>query len=129
MGCSSCGRNRVVRPPVQNESVEVKLGRPAEAPLIVAKSEDNTGKVRIRYYGGGLALKTSGCRSCGSSGQYTLTTTETISFASDDAPYGWFSQTFTVGHDYFVTRNQADYLLKLTFRNKAGQVANKFKEV
>lgn len=126
MGCSSCAHQHTERtaPAISTKTVPVD-----REPLIVKKSDSTEGKVKLRYYGGGLALKTTGCRSCGSTGQYTLTTTETISFASDDTPGGWFSQVFSVGHEYYVTRNQADYLLKLTFRNKAGQLANKFKEV
>lgn len=123
MPCSSCGRSRVARQTVVNTSIA------STEPLVLPKSEDGSRKIKLRYYGGGLALKTTGCRSCGSTGQYTLTTTETISFASDDTPGGWFSQVFTVGHDYYVTEQQAKYLLSLTFRNKAGQIANKFKAV
>lgn len=123
MACSGCGSAHVVK------SSPIPTSLKMAEPLIVKESKDTSQKVALRYYGGGLALKTTGCRSCGSTGQYSLRTTETISFASDDAPGGWFSQVFTVGHTYYVTKNQADYLLKMTFRNKAGQIANKFKEV
>lgn len=129
MGCSSCARNRSTRNNPINQPQLVTITPTDNQPLVMEKSADSRNKVALRYYGGGLALKTTGCRSCGSTGQYALTTTETISFASDDAPNGWFSETFHVGHDYYVTENQAKYLLSLTFRNKAGQIANKFKEV
>lgn len=129
MACSTCAQSRKVTrateaavPAPQLSSAEIKRG-------VVGKSDDPTKKVKLRYYGGGLTLQTTGCRSCGSQGKYALATTENISFASDDAPDGWFSQTFHVAHEYFVTEKQAEYLTSLVFRNKAGQVAHKFKRV
>lgn len=126
MGCSTCGRKNSAKakaPAVR----AVSAPAPTES-LIVPKSETNE-KVKLRYYGGGMTRQTSGCASCGSQGRYALTTSETISFVSDDAPMGWFSQLFSVGHDYYVTKKQAEKLLKETFTNPAGQVVNKFKVV
>lgn len=123
MSCTGCGATK------SSKARTVPQKKIEPQPLIVAASDDTTKKVVLRYYGGGMALKTTGCRSCGSTGKYTMRTTERIEFASDDAPNGWFSQTFTIGTDYYVTENQAKYLLSLTFVNRAGQVANKFKEV
>ena len=99
-----------------------------ETPLIVGKSETD-GKVRVRYYGGGLKRQTRGCMSCGTRGKYSLTTSETIQFMSDDAPNGWFSHNFTVSEDVYVTPKQAERLLQETFTNAAGQVIPKFKVI
>lgn len=127
MGCSTCGHKSVrVRNPAPQRIQEIKNVEPSS--LIVKKSTDST-KVQIRYYGGGMTRQTSGCSSCGSQGRYALTTSETIQFASDDAPMGWFSQRFDVGHDYYVTKKQAERLLKETFTNPAGQTVQKFKVV
>lgn len=127
MGCSSCGGGgakkveRITSHVIVNEN---------ETTLIVGKSEDSNELVKLRYYGGGMGSKpTSGCKSCSGNAKYSMITTEVIQFASDDSPTGWFKQTFTLGRDYFVSRAQADYLLKMTFRNRAGQTAHKFKEI
>jgi len=96
--------------------------------LIVGASDGKT-RVKIRFYGGGMGYTSSGCHACGSGGQYALKTSETIQFASDDEPTGWFSKRFDAGYDYFVTESQAEYLLSLTYTNPAGQLLHKFKKV
>lgn len=125
MPCSGCkhAATRRISPQRRHEIERVK---PEE--LIAPKSE-NDAKVHLRYYGGGVTKKTSGCMSCGTQGSYALTTSETIQFPSDDAPMGWFSHFFQVGVDEYVTEKQAEYLLKLTFTNAAGQVIPKFKVI
>lgn len=132
MGCVSCGHNAPISTPVQTSSVPSLAEKPnvAQSGEIVGKSE-NGELVKLRYYGGGSAAKKSGgCKSCGGGGSsYTTVTTETIMFVSEDSPNSIFKQTFQIGHDYYVTRKQADYLLGLTFRSKAGVEQNKFKEV
>lgn len=122
MPCSSCHHNRAIQPPVVPLSVQ-------EPQTLIVGESDTTNKVKLRYYGGGMGFTTSGCHSCGSAGRYSLKTSETIQFASDDEPGGWFSKRFDTGHDYYVTEKQAEYLLKLTFSNPAGQVVHKFKKV
>lgn len=124
MACSSCNHSKVRAKATAARPVVAKVEQPLIAPV-----SDTSEKVHLRYYGGGMARQTSGCASCGSVGRYALTTSETIQFASDDAPMGWFSQTFSVGHDYYVTQKQAERLLKETFTNPAGQVVNKFKVI
>lgn len=122
MGCSSCGKKSI-----KTKAQPVRVATPI-TPLVAEKSE-TTEKVKLRYYGGGMTKQTTGCSSCGSQGKYALTTSETIQFASDDAPMGWFSQRFDVGHDYYVTEKQAERLLQETFTNPSGQVVNKFKVI
>ena len=139
MGCSSCGGSRLHQLPVPNQvnrpifstsksevAKRVNLGAP------VAASEDSSKKVRLRYFGGGVTKKVSGtgCSTCRSgAGGYVNTTTETITFVSEDAPGGLFRQVVTVGHDIYVTEKQAEYLLALTYKNKGGQTVHKFKKV
>lgn len=123
MACTSCG-HKTTRKVSPQRAQEIKMVQPQS--LIAEKSEDTT-KVKVRYYGGGLTRQTSGCASCGSQGKYALTTSETIQFASDDAPMGWFSMRFDVGKDYYVTQKQAERLLQETFTNPSGQVISKFK--
>lgn len=126
-GCSSCG-HRKAQPRVKNVSIARESSTKTAEELIVKKS-DSPKLVQLRYYGGGMTRQTSGCSSCGSQGRYALTTSEVISFASDDAPSGWFSQRFDVGKDVFVTEKQAERLLEETFTNPAGQVVHKFKVI
>lgn len=104
--------------------------KPAAEGVVVKKSADPSAKVRIRYYGGGSKKSTGGCSTChGTKGGYTVTTAETIQFVSEDADNELFKMTFNIGHDYYVTEKQAEYLLTLTYRNRAGQVVNKFERV
>ncbi len=122
-GCHHSGGTTYVAPVIRKEPiVEQKQA------LIAPKSETK-GKVKIRYYGGGMAYQSSGCHTCGGGGRYALTTSETIQFASDDEPGGWFSQRFDASHDYYVTEQQAAYLLGLTYTNPSGQVVHKFKKI
>lgn len=125
MACSSCGHKTIKRPAPQR----VQEMKTAPAQNLIVEQSDTAEKVKLRYYGGGMTRQTSGCASCGSQGKYALTTSEAIQFASDDAPMGWFSQVFSVGQDYYVTKKQAERLLKETFTNPSGQVVNKFKVI
>ena len=102
-----------------------------DASLVVPKSATRE-LVKVRYYGGGSSTKRSGgCKACGGAGAnaYSTVTTETIMFVSEDSPNSIFKQEFHIGHDYMVTRNQADYLLSLTYRARAGNEQHKFKEI
>ena len=126
MACSSCGNKPNTS--TTRLSVEPVVENTTEDEVVLA-SEDPTNKVKIRYYGGGVKkTTTTGCSTCrgGKSGGYSLQTTETIQFVSMDSPNNWFKQTFSVGHDYYVTEKQAEYLLKLEYINKAGQRVKKF---
>lgn len=97
----------------------------------VIEKSNTSEKVLLRYYGGGSGTtKVRGCRSCGGGKvKYATVTSERIMFASEEAPNGFFNLFVSVGHDYLVTRAQADYMLTLTYKNKAGQEVHKFKEV
>lgn len=123
--CTGCHQSRAVRiEPAVKKSVtmEDKQG-------LIAPKSDAKAKVKIRYYGGGMTYQTNGCASCGSMGRYALTTSETIQFPSDDEPGGWFSKRFDASHDYYVTEQQAKYLLDLTYTNPSGQLVHKFKKI
>lgn len=100
-------------------------------PAIVVEASDTSEKVMLRYYGGGAGTtKVRGCRACGGSKvKYATVTSERIMFASEDAPNGFFNLLVSIGHDYLVTRKQADYMLTLTYKNGAGKEVHKFKEV
>lgn len=100
-------------------------------PAKVIEASDTAEKVMLRYYGGGTgSKKVRGCRACGGSKvKYATVTSERIMFASEDAPNGYFNLLVAIGHDYLVTRAQADYMLTLTYKNGAGQEVHKFKEV
>lgn len=122
MGCSGCGKNR------PKKTVVLDNRKPESAGTVV-KASDSEAKVKIRYYGGTLKKSTTGCSTCsGKKSGYSVTTSETIRFVSEDAPNNWFVQTFSLGHDYYVTEKQAEYLLSLTYVNKAGQTVHKFKK-
>lgn len=127
MACSGCGRKATVSRKMVEKIANKEVSNDQ---YIVKASENPEKKVKLRYYGGGMQLKSgTGCASCGSAGKYSLVTAENIMFASDDAPNGMFSQFFQVGRDYYVTEKQAEYLLSLVFTNKAGQTVNKFKKL
>lgn len=141
MACRTCGQSAPIatKATVSTTSKAVKTDTAVSATTkdkidlaqVVPKSK-TTELVKIRYYGGGMTSKKTGggCRACGGGkGSYTTVTTETIMFVSEDAPNSVFKQTFQIGHDYYVTRNQADYLLALTYRSKSGVEQHKFKEV
>lgn len=138
MGCSSCAE--MARRARQSKQSEVKRipippqtprGKVKIADAVVVGKSDTDKKVKLRYYGGGVSAKmTSGCRSCSGGGAgFTMVTTETIMFASEDSPNSLFKRTFTVGHDYWVTEKQAEYLLSLTYQSRAKQIFHKFKRV
>lgn len=122
-GCN-CHHNRAIASPTRTRAATPKS---TPRKLIVGASASKT-LVKLRYYGGGMGYTTSGCHACGSSGRYALKTSETIQFASDDSPGGWFSQRFDASHEYYVTQKQAEYLLTLTYSNPAGQKVHKFKK-
>ena len=138
MACSSCAakaRQKKLAEQANNSSVGVPIVTQSNlvksSKAVVVEASDTTEKVTLRYYGGGTAsTKTRGCRSCGGSTlKYATITSERIQFASEDAPNGYFNLLVTIGHDYLVTRKQADYMLTLTFVNQAGREIHKFKEV
>ena len=122
MACTGCMSGRGPSPrTVPDNRVQTQ---PA---VVVGKSEDTSNKVKLRYFGGGSKKTSGGCSTCsGKKSGYTVTTSETIRFVSEESPGGLFNQTFSIGRDYYVTEKQADYLLSLTYRNRAGQVVKKF---
>ena len=138
MGCRTCGQSApiatkavVKKEVIKSPAPSVKAGTKMDTSQVVPKSKTKE-LVKLRYYGGGMTSKKTGggCRACGAGkGSYTTVTSETIMFVSEDAANSIFKQTFQIGHDYFVTRNQADYLLSLTFHSKTGVEQHKFKEV
>lgn len=125
MPCAGCsGKVSVNRPVVKDNR------RASTEGVVVEKSNNPQAKVRIRYYGGGTKKSTGGCHTChGSRGGYVVTTAETIQFVSEDSDNELFKMTFNIGHDYYVTDKQAEYLCSLTYRNRAGQIVNKFQRV
>lgn len=130
MSCSTCG-GKDYTPIINVESIPSTPKSKPGTPFIAGRSDHPEQKVRLRYYGGGLVRQTSGsgCVSCGGSRGYTMRTTETIQFVSDDAPGNMFKETFRIGHDYYVTEKQAEYLLKLEYYDRGGQVLKKFKKI
>ena len=88
-------------------------------PAKVVEASKTNEKVMLRYYGGGSGTtRVRGCRPCGGGRvKYATVTSERIMFASEDAPNGFFNLLVSVGHDYLVTRSQADYMLTLTYKN------------
>lgn len=121
MACSGCMKNNVSAPAKKVED---------EALYAVEASANPDAKVKLRYYGGGMKKNTGGCSTCsGKKTGYSITTSETIRFVSADAPNGLFKMTFSIGHDYYVTEKQAEYLLGLTYVNKSGQTVYKFGKV
>lgn len=125
MACTSCVHAKSTARPVVADN-----RKPAVEGTVVGKSDSPYRKIRLRYYGGGSKVAVGGCHTChGGRRSYTVTTSETIRFVSEDAPDGMFKMTFSIGHDYYVTEKQAEYLLTLTYRNQAGQIVNKFQKV
>lgn len=123
MACGGCGKSR------PRKQVVLDNRKPDSQGTVVGASENTENKVRLRYYGGTIKKTTTGCSTCsGRKSGYAVTTSETIRFVSEDAPGNWFVQTFQIGHDYYVTEKQAEYLLSLTYVNKAGQTVHKFKK-
>lgn len=125
MSCRSCGGSSKVT--TTHTPVNVVKSTTGQ---VVGKS-DSQEKVRLRYYGGGVAAKkVAKCAACGSAkGSYARVTNEMIMFASDDTPNGMYEQMVEAGRDYWVTQKQAEYMLTLTYTNQAGQVVNKFKKI
>ena len=141
MACSACAEKARQRKAVEEmnklQGINVPQRVYASSNVVknttakVVEKSDTTEKVLLRYYGGGSGTtKVRGCRSCGGGKvKYATVTSERIMFASEEAPNGFFNLLVSVGHDYLVTRAQADYMLTLTYKNKAGQEVHKFKEV
>lgn len=140
MGCSSCGGGKLhtINPNKDkaNSQAPIKVVKQAMPESLsgkpVAASADPSRKVRLRYYGGGVRKSATGigCSTCrGGKSNYVNTTSETITFVSDDEPSGLFRELVTVGHDIYVTEKQAEFLLTLTYINKGGQTVHKFKKV
>lgn len=136
MPCSMCGKNKSAKGVSVAPKTAVKRVAPPQEvptlPIMAAKSASDK-LVNIVYKGGGMAAKregSSGCKTCGGSkSRYQVVTVETIMFVSEDAPNGIFKQTFSVGHDYWVTEEQAKYLLEMTYKDMAGKVKHKFEEI
>lgn len=132
MGCSSCGHRQTPK----TTDTPVVATAPAvdavpESSIMAGRSSSNK-LVNLRYKGGGMAAKRSGsgCRTCGGSRtRYQVVTTEQIMFVSEDAPNGIFRETFSVGHNYWVTEEQAKYLLEMTYKDMGGKIQHKFEEV
>lgn len=141
MACSSCAKRAAERreqrrkenaskKPVERPADDFQVVETKSPAQVVQASPNPSQKVRVRYYGGGsLQAAGTGCRACGGGKKYIVTTSERIMFASEDVENGLFSQNFTIGHDYYVTEKQAEYLLTLTYQNRAGKIVHKFKKV
>lgn len=139
MACGSCAERARKRKLAEQMKMDNSTPQRAYAssnvvkntPAKVVEASKTTEKVMLRYYGGGSGTtRVRGCRSCGGGKvKYATVTSERIMFASEDAPNGFFNLLVSVGHDYLVTRSQADYMLTLTYKNNAGQIVHKFKEV
>lgn len=135
--CTNCNKksSKYTKP-----AAAVKMAAPAKTTPIpqvskvsndiayAGRSQDPTKRVCLIYNGGGSKLNTTGgCRSChGSSQRYSTVTNETIMFVSEDEHNQIFKRTFSIGHDYWVTEAQAEYLLSLTYINRTGQTVHKF---
>lgn len=138
MGCSSCGGHApiTVAPMVSKTTTStppkpVVVKKAADYGKVVEKSEDPSKKVRLRYFGGEARKGTgTGCSTCGGSkNSYVKTTSETITFVSEDEPNKLFRRLVSIGQDIYVTRKQADYLLTLSYQNRGGELVHKFKEI
>lgn len=137
MACSSCAEKARARAVAAKKDDEAVAAPYATEPIlkktkaVVVEASDTDEKVLLRYYGGGNGKKvTRGCRTCGGGGtRYSTITSEHITFASEDAPNGLFDLVVSIGHDYYVTKTQAEYMLTLTYQNAAGRTIHKFKEV
>lgn len=136
MACSACGKRRKLaaeraeQDPSATKAPEAEVVQKRTVALPLAEKSATDKKVKIRYMGGGYSTHGKGCRSCGGTGtKYTFVTSETIAFVSEDSANNYYKNLFTVGHDYYVTEKQAEYLLTLTYMSKAGRLVNKFKKV
>lgn len=135
MPCGHCGQKsaNVAKTTVKvgSEAKTAPTPEPVQPVLMAGKSASRK-LVKLRYYGGGFTAKRegSGCKTCGGSrSRYSVVTREQIMFVSDDAPNGIYRETVSVGHDYFVTEEQAKVMLGMTYKDSAGKTKNKFKEV
>lgn len=126
MSCSGCGKKN------NKTTVSMDTTPKVNSVIVAEKSADPQKKVRLRYYGGGFgAKKVARCSACGSAkGSYSRITSETIMFASEDAPNSLFKQVMNAGHDYWVTEKQAEYLLNNEFyTDQSGTSVCKFKRL
>ena len=126
MSCSGCGGKKPI-----TTQVPATPTPSAVSGEVIEKSDDPDKKVRLRYYGGGVAAKkVAKCAACGSAkGSYARVTNEMIMFASDDAPNGMYEQMVEAGRDYWVTEKQAEYMLSITYINQSGQEVHKFRRI
>ena len=136
MSCSGCGQAAKARAEMKKQEAQTpRFVASAETkspttPLPMVEASETNKKVKLRYLGGGYSTNGQGCRSCGGTGaKYKFVSSERIQFVSEDSPDNWFNQLFTVGHDYFVTEKQAEYLLTLTYTSRVGKLAHKFEKI
>lgn len=127
MSCSGCGGGGHLK----NEIIPPEPLKKTTSATVVEKTPDTAEKVRVRYYGGGqTSKKVASCATCGAAkGSYVRTTAETIMFASEDEPNGLYKQFVEAGRDYWVTKNQAEYLTsdEYSYISQTGEIAHKFK--
>lgn len=93
---------------------------------------NNNEMVRLRYFGGSYEnTNRARCATCGHKASTTRSRvmSESIQFPSDVTPTGLKTVLFTVGRDYFVTKYESDYLLKMVFVNINGVTEPKFRKV
>lgn len=133
MPCGMCGKNKSVQKTPASPKMVAKAEppKPAMTSSLMAGKSATDALVHLVYKGGGMANKRegSGCKTCGGSrSRYQVVKMETIMFVSEDAPNGIFKQTFSVGHDYWVTEEQAKMLLEMTYKDMAGKIKHKFEE-
>lgn len=138
--CTGCGRGKVVVTHATNEETttmdqnnDYDISRDTTLNLALnmayaPKSKDPSKKVHLVYNGGGSSkTRTSGCHTChGSAKSYSTVTNESIMFVSEDSPNGIYKEVCAIGHDYYVTEEQANYMLTLTYVNRSGQKVHKF---
>lgn len=140
MVCSSCaakakkqatkveGKLVKTEPTATQNVKKIPADMKEEDMLYAPKSADPSKKVKLTYNGGGTSKKKSvGCSSCHAGrATYSVTTTETIVFVSEDAQNMIYKETVSVGHSYYVTEEQAKVMLSLTYMDKSGQRVHKF---
>lgn len=135
MSCRGCGKQHKNTVQHTVEVVQAPVHTRTTMTTKAVGASDSNEKVRVRYYGGGFEAKPNrGCSSCGKAkGSYARVTNETIIFASDDAENGLFKLPVEIGHDYWVTEKQAEYMTSdnddMVYTNPSGQLCHKFKLV
>lgn len=136
MSCNGCGQAAKARAEMKKQEAQTPRfvasteAKSPATPLPMVEASETNKKVKLRYLGGGYSTQGQGCRSCGGTGtKYKFVSSERIQFVSEDSPEGWFNQLFTVGHDYYVSEKQAEYLLSLTYQSRAGRATNKFERL